>query len=116
MLLPLPVGPVNPSNRTERPCRPRAVQPRPHRLTRCGIVSEATTVHEYDSLAGIVFRLAGNGLFYPALTDLSASGVVEYQLFQNQFPLQPRGRTCPGENEPGGRGEMRTHEECAGPR
>jgi hypothetical protein len=53
------------------------------------MVSDATTVREYVSSAGIVFGIAWNGLVYPDLTPLLGSYADEYQKAMRQAPRQP---------------------------
>ena len=53
------------------------------------IVSDAITVREYVSSAGIVFGIAWNGLAYPDLTQLLGPYADEYQKAMGQASRQP---------------------------
>ncbi len=52
------------------------------------IYSEANTVREYVSSAGIVFGIAWNGLVHPDITQLLGSYAGEYQKALQQTPRQ----------------------------
>jgi hypothetical protein len=53
------------------------------------IVSDAITVREYVSSAGIVFGIAWNGLAYPDLTQFLGPYADEYQKAMAQASRQP---------------------------
>ncbi len=51
--------------------------------------SDAVTLREYISPAGIVFAIAWNGLIHPDLTPLLGSHAGEYEKSLRQTPHQP---------------------------
>lgn len=55
--------------------------------------SDAVTVREYISPAGIVFGIAWNGLMYPDLTQLLGSYANEYREAQRRMPRMHGKRT-----------------------
>jgi hypothetical protein len=57
------------------------------------VASDATTVREYLTLAGVVFAVAWNGLVHPDLTTLLGSYAGEYQVAKRQSPRKPGQRS-----------------------
>jgi len=57
------------------------------------VVSDANTVREYITPAGIVFAIAWNGLTHPDLAPLLGSYVGEYRQALRQTPRKPGRRS-----------------------